>query len=220
MPHIRNPREDMCFRRMFGVFKWGNRASENLSYLLRVAELLGGRAGIVTRRVVASEQAGQGSSYTCTRAPPPHTHTDVRARTHTHTQSRARAYTHTHTHPCARAHTHTHTHVSKARTEVTAQPLLPMPQVPCWARGREERREGGLLPECRAVTWGSQVRTWWLREGRLAQSHPHACITPHPGGSIWGAMGLYSSNTTWAPGSHVSPLVSPECKALSTMHGT
>ena len=87
MPHIRNPREDMCFRRMFGVLKWGNRASENLSYLLRVAELLGGRAGIVTRRVVASEQAGQGSSYTCTRAPHTHTHTQTcaRARTHTHT---------------------------------------------------------------------------------------------------------------------------------------
>lgn len=86
--------------------------------------------------------------------------------------------------------THTYTvNCQRPEQKLTAQPLLPTPKALCWAWEREERREGGLLPECRTVTCGSQVRIWRFREGSLAHSHPHGCIHPHPGGSIWQGEG-------------------------------
>ena len=126
------------------------------------------------------------------------------------------------THTCM-PHTHT-LNCQRPEQKLTAQPLLPTPKALCWAWEREEGKEGGLLPECRAVTCSSQVRIWRFREGSLTHSHPHGCIHCYPGGSIWQGggggwyMGLHSSNSTWAPGSHGSPLDSQPTSHLNVKH--
>lgn len=143
-PLAGTPGEDVRHRiQNVSSFPLGRWRLREVSHLLKVAELIGGRTGSVTRRILAQGVGGVGT--------PLH----MRTRTHIH---------------------------QRPEGELTAQPNLPTLSpgtvLGLWTGGKKGRCTHSLSAS------GSQVRTWRLRRGSLAQSHPQGSLLPCPEGNI------------------------------------